>query len=1268
MNALDSTFCTQLVVTLGHFLWQGAVLALLAAIAGFCMRRGTARARADVYTALLLLMALCPVMTFFGPKHYIPGMPQMSPQSRQQAGIVISPETVGITPERMEQFPGIIESKSVHGTATPILPLAEPEVIAEPTVMQTAVEPIRVTAPEYHQPIAATTSIAGYLTLAYTLGVCAMLLRLGFGLAGGKRLRRQAAPLEDPALLKAAARFAKQLGLRTAPVVAYCQTVAVPTVIGVLRPIILLPTSIATGLTTPQIELLLVHELAHIRRYDHLVNILQRLIEALLFFHPAVWYVSRKLRLEREHACDDLVVSLSGEPRAYAESLVATAAFAVEGNLTLSPDALAATGKPSHLRRRIQRLLGEPTPPVRLLGGTWILGAVVGLALIAGAAQVISDPPTDGAPAASIASVDEDPLVTPDIAVSDSAPPVSEPDYEALSVPVLAPLDEEPQPVPDDRLPKPIPATSEPEPELQPLPFDAIEPGIVEAPPIASEPVVPGIDVPSPTASTGQPEGVDETLPTPSPDVGETWTNFEPTTAASRRDPLMDSPKHYVQLNHRELYVQLADEDWWLRKVAVQQLMDVENMDGRVHELIKMLKDKDHRVQAAAAKGLGETGDPKAIKHLVAALKGEDSLPVAAAKALTHFTPEQVMPLLTLALQDEDESVFKGATLALGKQSTPEAASLLVSLLPDLANEDLIRTVRRAPTRRTTASARPSIPGGGGGSFGERVNLQDRGVQISKALAAMDPAISMSALKQASRQGTWESRMMTALVIERSLIQNPDAKQLIFSFLQDPQTDVRAAALWACVALAENLREHNSPLPDSVIAVVTPLLHDPNRGVAYVAHRTLATANWLPDSPERLAWYWVAGDRGDSAASEGAVALEPLLFALRADNRPAFTRYTAGFSRARIIVGLNRLNDPRTIPPLIDMFPAFSGNETQAAVDLLLEQPDPRALDTLVTLLNHAELGFHAVVALGKIQDPRAVEPLLVKLNSGQEDHQHMTIEALTEIGDPRAAEGVRPFLNSPHGNVQDRAAHALGVFKDTASADPLSEIALDANQRQNLRVYCVVALGQIAGPISLETLSQILSRDQDGHVRATAAEALGTLGDPAAIATLRDAVFFDSNANAAALAAIGSIGGQEGVDTLRELFDARIPGGNSFIQTMPKELIDALAAIEGPAAADLLAEVWVKLPEGPPGRGVSPRLLLARTLANRGDPRAEAMLEELRGNPNTRIEATNTLDKLQSGEPVLDESEQPGANQETRRPTSRRPARPEPVRRAPAS
>src|SRR6185503_3583474 len=128
--------------------------------------------------------------------------------------------------------------------------------------------------------------------------------------------------------------------------------------VGWVKPAVLLPAAALTGLSTVQLESLLAHELAHVRRHDYLVNLLQGLIETLLFYHPAVWWVSRQIRREREHCCDDIAVALCGDVKLYAGAL---AQLEELRGRVLEP-ALAATG--GELLGRIRRLL-QPAPSGR---------------------------------------------------------------------------------------------------------------------------------------------------------------------------------------------------------------------------------------------------------------------------------------------------------------------------------------------------------------------------------------------------------------------------------------------------------------------------------------------------------------------------------------------------------------------------------------------------------------------------------------------------------------------------------------------------------------------------------------------------------------------------------------------------------------------------------------------------------------------------------------------------------------------------------------
>jgi uncharacterized protein (TIGR03435 family) len=153
--------------------------------------------------------------------------------------------------------------------------------------------------------------------------------------------------------------------------------VQVPTVVGWLRPVILVPVGALGGLPAEQLEALLRHELAHIRRHDYLVNILQSVAEALLFYHPAVWWVSGHIRAERELCCDDVAVSVSGDALTYARALVQLESYR-PAHLGA---AVAANG--GSLADRIARLLGQSRPSVRTSLGPGVLAVAILLVVAA---------------------------------------------------------------------------------------------------------------------------------------------------------------------------------------------------------------------------------------------------------------------------------------------------------------------------------------------------------------------------------------------------------------------------------------------------------------------------------------------------------------------------------------------------------------------------------------------------------------------------------------------------------------------------------------------------------------------------------------------------------------------------------------------------------------------------------------------------------------------------------------------------------------------
>jgi len=204
---------------------------------------------------------------------------------------------------------------------------------------------------------------AGFFALAYLVGATSMLVRLASGYYQTWRWRRLMIPVTDVTVLGMVRRHCQSLGIRVAPVVATCDRVVVPMVLGVIRPVILLPISFASGLSADQLSAILRHELAHIRRLDPVFNLLQRMIEALLFFHPATWWISRQVRTEREHCCDDLVSTAIGSA-SYVDALLQMAEHATLGPNTprnATAQGVAADGRSrSGLALRIHRLLGDP--------------------------------------------------------------------------------------------------------------------------------------------------------------------------------------------------------------------------------------------------------------------------------------------------------------------------------------------------------------------------------------------------------------------------------------------------------------------------------------------------------------------------------------------------------------------------------------------------------------------------------------------------------------------------------------------------------------------------------------------------------------------------------------------------------------------------------------------------------------------------------------------------------------------------------------------
>jgi hypothetical protein len=171
--------------------------------------------------------------------------------------------------------------------------------------------------------------------------------------------------------------LAKQLGIGSHFRVTITEQLRSPAIMGAFWPVLLLPGSMMTGLTAEQLKVVIIHELAHIRRHDYLVNLGQMLIESLLFFNPAVWWISRQLRIEREACADAIAVSVTDNPLEYATVL---AAFA-ESLVGHQPPALAQTLSPRRnsgsIAERIRRVLSPAAIPNLKIHWASLCGALI---------------------------------------------------------------------------------------------------------------------------------------------------------------------------------------------------------------------------------------------------------------------------------------------------------------------------------------------------------------------------------------------------------------------------------------------------------------------------------------------------------------------------------------------------------------------------------------------------------------------------------------------------------------------------------------------------------------------------------------------------------------------------------------------------------------------------------------------------------------------------------------------------------------------------
>ena len=329
--------------TLIHFAWQGAVIGVIAASALRLAANRSASAPYLVACAALAAMLGAPLAT---------------------AALLTSSAVATSASMSIDSAPpGQPSSSAARGAPDLVPPVSPAEAAPSP---RAAID---------------SDQIISVVVIIWSIGVTLLLARMAVGWWRVRRLHRLALASPASKWQAACAHVAARLRVRRLAHVVESASVEVPTVIGCLRPVIILPIAALASLTPSQVEAILAHELAHIRRHDFLVNLCQTLAETLLFYHPAVWWVSARIRAEREHCCDEIAVSACGDPVGYAAALTELESW----RTTPPPLAMAATG--GSLLDRVRRILRAPSVERRSPGWAATLALAVAFTAGAGGAQ-----------------------------------------------------------------------------------------------------------------------------------------------------------------------------------------------------------------------------------------------------------------------------------------------------------------------------------------------------------------------------------------------------------------------------------------------------------------------------------------------------------------------------------------------------------------------------------------------------------------------------------------------------------------------------------------------------------------------------------------------------------------------------------------------------------------------------------------------------------------------------------------------------------------
>lgn len=352
---IENTITSAIGWTLLHFLWQGCLIVGLVTLWLHVGRKLRSPTRYGIACIGMVALLLTPIFTF-----WIINSKNGYRNSRHLAETRSSAISgAGVTLSQGQRTSVVASGRLKSSGVTSD---------SQPESQQASLSPPTTSALPSLTPI--SNGVLGLVVGAWLIGVLLSALRFLCGLLEIYRWKREAKYLNCSEITAIVERLSQRLGIRKSIAILESTRLGIPAAMGWLRPVIFLPVQAISGLSRTELEAVIAHELAHIRRYDYVVNLVQCWIEILFFYHPAVWWLSAQVRLEREHCCDELAIEVCGDRIPLARALSRLEEWRVEEPEWL----MAASG--GVLMKRIRRILNVQTS-TRRVGVVWSVGGLL---------------------------------------------------------------------------------------------------------------------------------------------------------------------------------------------------------------------------------------------------------------------------------------------------------------------------------------------------------------------------------------------------------------------------------------------------------------------------------------------------------------------------------------------------------------------------------------------------------------------------------------------------------------------------------------------------------------------------------------------------------------------------------------------------------------------------------------------------------------------------------------------------------------------------